>query len=107
MGKIDDPHDPEDEGQSRREQRVEAAQEHALDDRVDPADHAVAGLRRLWRISEMTACHAPLQAGHPVTPSFDTVFQKQPRWLLDRPVKPGDDSIMGVNLIENLYPIAS
>jgi hypothetical protein len=33
-----------------------------------------------------------LQAGHPVTTSFDAVFQQQPRWLLDRPVKPGDDT---------------
>jgi hypothetical protein len=40
------------------------------------------------RISESNACHAPLQAGHPVTTSFETVFQKQPRWLLDRPVNP-------------------
>jgi hypothetical protein len=43
-------------------------------------------------MSESNACHAPLQAGHPVTTSFDTVLQKQPRWLLDRPVKPGDDT---------------
>src|SRR5712691_7535031 len=39
MGEVDEPHDPEDEGQSRREQCIEAAQEHALDDRVDPTDH--------------------------------------------------------------------
>src|SRR5262249_27060311 len=43
-------------------------------------------------------CHAPLQAGHPVTTSLGTVFQTQPRWLLDRPVNPpiksgeGDDT---------------
>src|SRR5260370_36123639 len=29
--------------------------------------------RRLRRISESNACHAPLQAGHPVTTSLDSV----------------------------------
>ncbi len=41
MGDIDEPHDPEDQRQSGREQRVEAADQHALNDRVQPI-HAAA-----------------------------------------------------------------
>ena len=37
MGQIDQPHDAEDQRQAGGEQRVEAAEQHALDDGVEPA----------------------------------------------------------------------
>ncbi len=135
MGKIDEPHDPEDEGQSRREQRVEAAQEHALDDRVDPTDHHAVTDVEMFRRIEIKPSDLILrrprssrgrlegwpQARYRLWPSFETraSFDKLRSALLrtrlmdnrcdsyhgnavlDRPVKPGDDSIVGVNLIGN------
>ena len=36
MGEVDQPHDAEDEAEARGEERVEAAEQHALHDRVEP-----------------------------------------------------------------------
>jgi len=36
MGNVDQPHDAEDQRQAGGEQRVEPAEQHALDDGVDP-----------------------------------------------------------------------
>ncbi len=41
MGKVHQPHDPEDEAETRGEKRIEPAQKDALHDGVDP-DHAAA-----------------------------------------------------------------
>ena len=45
MGKVDQPHDPEDQGKSGRKQRVQAAEEDALDDVVYPnhSSHSEVG----------------------------------------------------------------
>ena len=39
MGEIDQPHDAEDQRQAGGEQRIEAAEQDALDDRVEPVQH--------------------------------------------------------------------
>ena len=39
MRDVHEPHDAEDERESDREQRVEPAEQHALQDGVDPSDH--------------------------------------------------------------------
>ena len=41
MGEIDQPHDAEDEAEAGGEQRIEPAEQDALDDRVEPV-HAAA-----------------------------------------------------------------
>ncbi len=38
MGEIDEPHDAEDQAETRRKQRIEPAEQDALDERVEP-DH--------------------------------------------------------------------
>ena len=42
MSQVDQPHDAEDQAEARGEQRIEAAEQNALDDDVDEACHAVA-----------------------------------------------------------------
>ena len=46
VGEVDDAHDPEEQGQPAGEERVEAAEEDALDDRVDPVHAALPGPAR-------------------------------------------------------------
>ena len=41
MGEIDQPHDAEDQRQPGREQRVEAAEQNALDQCIEPAGHVM------------------------------------------------------------------
>ena len=41
MREIDQPHDAEDQRQPGREQRIEPAEQDALDDRVEPASAIV------------------------------------------------------------------
>ena len=51
MGEVDQAHDAEDQRQTGGVERVEAAEEHALDDGIDGRGHAVRfrNRRRGWR----------------------------------------------------------
>ena len=40
MGEIDQPHDAEDQRQAGGEQRIQASEQNALDDRAEPFEHA-------------------------------------------------------------------
>jgi len=61
-------------------------------------------VRRPRRISESKACHAPLQAGHPVTTGYDILSTTTP-WLLDRPVKPGDDTHLEAVILRGILSL--